>query len=265
MFPYIKIFNKVITSYAIMAVIGVLVVGYLCAKEAKKHKIDDNDMIIFMLICSIGVLVGGHLLYGIVNFNLFINFITNLNKINSFNDFFDPLIQIFGGAVFYGGLIGGLIAGLIYGKIKKLDIKLYSYIITPFIPLFHFFGRIGCFLSGCCYGIESKFGFLYTHSLVEPANGVVRFPVQLLEALCNFILFLVLYRLQKKKKCYDYLLPLYLIIYSVLRFLLEFLRGDYYRGFLFGLSTSQIISILIFIITTIYIVVKKVNAKNQKR
>lgn len=254
MFPYIEIFGKEITSYAIMAIIGILLAGFFCVKQAQKNKVDDNKVIVFLLIVAIGVLIGGHLLYGLVNLPLLIKFFTNLDKINSFDTVIAFLQTIFGGSVFYGGLLGGLLAGFIYGRVKKLDLKLYSYIITPAIPLFHFFGRIGCFLSGCCYGIESKVGFLYTNSLVEPANGVNRFPVQLLEAFCNLIIFILLYHWQKKKKYYDCLLPLYLSIYSFCRFFLEFLRGDTYRGFIGIFSVSQFISIIIFVISTLYII-----------
>ncbi len=264
MFPYIEIFGKMITSYAICVLLGILVMGFCCIKKAKAYQIQDYDMIVFLLICAVGVLLGGHLLYGIVNINLFIRFIAHLSRAKSIFMIFEALGIIFGGSVFYGGLLGGMLAGFLYAKKKKLDLRLYSYIITPFIPLFHFFGRIGCFLSGCCYGIESKIGFTYTHSLVELANGVNRFPVQLVEAGCNLILFLILLRLQKKGKCKETLLAIYLLSYATIRFVLEFLRGDTYRGFLFGLSTSQIISILLFGVSLIYLIVKKKKPQNKK-
>lgn len=256
MFPYIEIFDKVITSYAIMSIIGILTAGYFCVKQAKINNVDDNKIIIILLVASIGVLIGGHLLYGIVNYPLIIKFFNNISKINSFETVIKWLQLIFGGSVFYGGLLGGLLAGYIYGKIKKVDLTLYSYIITPAIPLFHFFGRIGCFLSGCCYGIESKIGFLYTNSIVTPANGVNRFPVQLLESFCNLAIFFLLFNWQKRKKFSNILLPIYLLIYSIVRFLLEFLRGDSYRGYIGIITTSQFISIIVFIISTIYIIYK---------
>lgn len=257
MFPYIKIFNKTITSYTILVIIGILLVGFLCIRRCKKYNINDNNMIVFLLIASIGMIIGGHLLYGIVNYKLIIDLITNINKITSFSMLLNDLHIIFGGSVFYGGLIGGLIAGFIYAKIKKINIKLYCFVITPFIPLFHFFGRIGCFLYGCCYGIESKIGFIYTNSPIEIANGVTRFPVQLLEALLNLCIFIFLLIIQNKNKCKNNILAVYLLLYSFIRFFLEFLRGDFYRGFLFGLSTSQLISIIIFIASFIYLIISK--------
>ena len=263
MFPYIKIFGKVITSYTLMAIVGMLVAGIFCVKRSKQVKIDDNDIIVFLLICSIGALIGGHLLYGITNMNWLIKFISNFHKVTSINIFIDCILEIFGGSVFYGGLIGGLIAGFIYAKLKKININLYSYIVVPAIPLFHTFGRLGCFLSGCCYGIESKIGFVYQNALISLANGYRRFPVQLLEAFCNLLIFLLLYFLQKKKKCYGYLLEIYLLIYSFIRFFLEYLRGDSYRGFIFNLSTSQFISILIFAFAIISILFKRIKVNTN--
>lgn len=264
MLPTINIFGKVITSYAIMALIGILVLIFLCIKWAKRFKVSDNDLIFLIIWGFIGGLIGSHLLYGLVNFNLIINFFKNLSDIDGFQSLINALYNIFGGSVFYGGLIGALIAGVIYLKVKKLDIKLYSYIVTPMIPLFHVFGRIGCFLSGCCYGIESKFGFVFHNSLIESANGVRRFPVQLVEAGFNLGLFILLYILQVKNKCRDYLLELYILLYSIGRFILEFFRGDYYRGFLWGLSTSQLISIILFIISLTSIIIKSVKKAQNK-
>lgn len=121
---------------------------------------------------------------------------------------------------------------------------LWASLTAPAIPLFHVFGRVGCFLGGCCYGLPSAWGFVYRYSPVAEANGVSRFPVQLVEAAWNLVLFLLLARLQRRGR--DRLLPLYLALYAPARFLLEFLRGDAYRGIFLGLSTSQWISLFLF-------------------
>ena len=114
----------------------------------------------------------------------------------------------------------------------------------------HGFARIGCFLAGCCYGVECEFGFTaHGNDLVPAVNDVSRFPVQLLESLgCFLIFFLILY-LYRKGKLTGRLLFVYLGVYAVLRFCDEFLRGDAIRGFIFGLSTSQFISIFMALIS----------------
>ncbi|MEG0663704.1 MAG: prolipoprotein diacylglyceryl transferase, partial [Clostridia bacterium] len=247
MLPSINIFGKEIATYAIIAVIGILFCGYLALKLTKQILNDNNDMLYTLLFSIIGIFLGGHLLYGIINFNLIIELITKCNMVTSVEIFINCIYKIFGGSVFYGGLIGGILVGFIYMKKKKLPIGLYSDIIAPIIPLFHFFGRIGCFLGGCCYGIETSFGFLYENQLIPQASGVIRFPVQLLESLFNIILFLVLMLFFKKGKFKNKLIYIYLLIYSVGRFFIEFLRGDDYRGYIFSLSTSQFIGIIIFL------------------
>jgi phosphatidylglycerol:prolipoprotein diacylglycerol transferase len=166
--------------------------------------------------------------------------------------------DFFGGSVFFGGLIGGAIAGIITVRAVKLPWYPTLDLLTTLIPLFHCFGRVGCFLGGCCYGIPSQIGFTFRHSIVAAANGVNRFPVQLCEAGFNLILFFALYILFKKGKLRGQLFFLYLVCYSTARFFLEYLRGDVIRGvWAMGLSTSQIIAGLLFIIGIIGLIIVK--------
>lgn len=247
MFPFIVIFGRKISTYMIMTVIGILASGVVACRQTKKKGYDDNDMITLLLISAIGVFIGGHILFGITNINKLYMFIIHIGNTKNLKMFLTAISDIFGGAVFYGGLIGGMITGAVYIKKKKLPLDIYSDIAVTIIPLFHFFGRIGCFLVGCCYGVESHFGFTFHNSIVEPANHVNRFPIQLVEASYNLCLFILLFTLYKKNKMQGKILGLYLVLYPIGRFIFEFFRGDEYRGFLFGLSTSQIISILLFI------------------
>ena len=132
-------------------------------------------------------------------------------------------------------------------------------------PLFHIFGRIGCFLAGCCYGIESDFGFTVHNNHLNPSiNDVNRLPVPLIEAACNLLIFLFILYLFKKDKMRDKLIYVYMIIYPVVRFTLEFFRGDEYRGFLFGLSTSQWISIILFVFAIVMLIIKRNKPERSK-
>jgi phosphatidylglycerol:prolipoprotein diacylglycerol transferase len=227
-----------------MSLAGIFAAGIYVSHICKKSGYDDNDAIIFLLLVSIGVFIGGHILYSIVNYRIIIYAVKNIKMIKSFHDFLDIAALIWGGSVFYGGLLGGLLAAKIIIH-KRPQFRYLFDIAAPSIPLFHFFGRIGCFLGGCCFGIESSFGFTFRHSLVEEANGINRFPVQLLEALFNLILFFILDKFRSGNMFKQNLIYMYLLFYSIARFFIEFLRGDKYRGFFFSLSTSQCISILI--------------------
>ena len=234
MFPYVIIFGKTIGIYGVLSCIGALAAAfllyYLLGKRSERSV---DDMILFFLFVGGGLLFGGHLLYGITNFREW----GRLISISESVQFRAAFYEIFGGSVFYGGLIGGAVCGVLGTRLLKLDTRLYADGMAVSAPFFHFFGRIGCFFAGCCYGIESEFGFVL--------NGVRRFPVQLLEATVNLLIATFLFVLYIKRKNQGTLFFLYLAIYALVRFLDEFLRGDPIRGFVLGLSTSQFISIFV--------------------
>lgn len=258
MFLSFDLFGREMSMYTIAAVVGMLVAGFYFTKCIKKRGLDDIDATVFLLWVALGIFFGGHMLYALTNLDKFGYFL----KIKNFEGFKIVASVIFGGSVFYGGLLGGIAAGLITVKLKKLDLVAYADTAASAAPLFHFFGRIGCFLSGCCYGIESRFGFMAENNPYVPElNGVTRFPVQLLEAGFNLLLFVVFFLLLKKEKCRGRLFVLYLLSYSVIRFCLEFLRGDAVRGFIFGISTSQFISIIIFVFSCSYLAGEKMHRK----
>lgn len=248
MFPTFELFGKTIGTYMVAALLGIFAAGIFSCRAAKKRGYDENDMIVLLLVSCIGVLLGSHVLFALTNWNALLIFFSHLPEIIAAGELVDSFLAVFGGSVFYGGLLGGILAGFLYARRRKekLNLAAYTDMVAPAVPLFHMFGRIGCFLGGCCYGVESDFGFVFEHSLVEAANGVRRFPVQLAEAGFNLLLFVVLAWLLKKGFCKGKLFLLYLLAYSVGRFVLEFWRGDAYRGFLFGVSISQFISVLVF-------------------
>ena len=145
-----------------------------------------------------------------------------------------------GGFVFYGGLIFGLIFYLIYSKgLKKFDFT-KSYLLIPGLIFGHAIGRVGCFLTGCCYGQKTDlfFGVFM--------DGEYRHPVQLYEAIILVLLGVTSLKWIKNEVGNLKIVTNYVLIYSIIRFLLEFLRGDEIRGFLwFSLSTSQYISLFL--------------------
>lgn len=247
MLPDFELFGKKISLYNLCALIGILIVFAFSQIYTKKKKHDEIIMLFLLLYAAIGVIVGGHLLYAITMFDYFKTIFNNPIITRDFNEFVKWGVSVFGGSVFYGGLLGGIFTSFIFIKNQRKDMDSYIGIGTLCIPLFHFIGRIGCFLSGCCYGVESSFGFDLKYSSAPDCAGVIRFPVQLLEASLNLIIFIILlYMDYKKKLSGKKILLYYLISYSSARFLLEFLRGDSYRGFVGAFSTSQIISMIIF-------------------
>lgn len=149
-----------------------------------------------------------------------------------------------GGFVFYGGLIFGLIYYGIYSLwLKKFDYK-KSYLLVPGLIIGHAIGRVGCFLTGCCYGSHCDLPWaVYMHE-------DFRHPVQLYEAFALFFLGYLSIKWIAKHKSNIVIVTNYLLVYTALRFILEFFRGDEVRGvFWFSLSTSQIISLTLFVFT----------------
>lgn len=149
-----------------------------------------------------------------------------------------------GGFVFYGGLIGGVLGILVYSKIFKISFKKLIIILIPTVPIFHAIGRIGCLCAGCCYGKEYHgFGNITFYNTPYAPTGIPLFPTQIVESICNLIIFIIILITYKKYVGTYKTVALYAVLYSVVRFILEFYRGDEIRGIIFSLSTSQWISI----------------------
>jgi phosphatidylglycerol:prolipoprotein diacylglycerol transferase len=210
--------------------------------------------LIIVTITLVGAWIGAKLLFIIIYFNTIID-------IFKYYQFLEALeIIVMSGYVFYGGLIGGAIALFTTLKVQKKNIFEYASIFSVVLPLGHAFGRIGCFASGCCHGIEYEGIFSYTYTEALDANtpiGVSLLPVQLIESILLFILFTILLIIYLKTNKINVIPIFYCIFYAVMRFVLEFFRGDYHRGLLFGLSTSQWISILIVLATIVTIIIYK--------
>jgi phosphatidylglycerol:prolipoprotein diacylglycerol transferase len=233
-----------------MALLGIFSAGIYACIYSKKSNIDYVETLILLLVACVGIIIGSHVLYIIVN----------VKHIRAKHFFVNLARLFFNGSVFYGGLIGSI--GITYAFRKRfIHYNQIIEIVTPAIPLFHFFGRTGCFFNGCCFGVENSIGFIFKSSPIDTANGVTRLPIQLIESAFNLMLFIILHNLREKRSFKNYLFLFYLLLYSTGRFILEFYRGDIYRGIYFYLSTSQIISI-IFIIIVSFIMVKNIYIKH---
>lgn len=243
MLPIINIFGFEIATYGLCIFIG-LIVGLIFAIKyfAKFNNIKKDDVIYSTCYAVIGVGFGAKLLYLLTNISFLIENYKSLN--------WTVIEQLFrGGFVFYGGLIGGVLGIFIYSKQFKISFKNLLLTLLPIVPLIHSIGRIGCFLAGCCYGIEySGFGHvIFQNTLLAPTN-IPLFPTQIIESICNLIIFIVLIVTYKKYAGTYKTITLYCILYSMVRFTLEFFRGDLIRGSWLNLSTSQWISIVVFLL-----------------
>ncbi|MCM1266828.1 MAG: prolipoprotein diacylglyceryl transferase [Bacteroidales bacterium] len=226
MYPYIYI---TLPSYGVMAFVGcfaVLIVTYL---RLEKYQVPFATFLKLFLLSGIGGYLGSKLLYAVTQ-------IPHLLADFSLKNLF--LLVLESGFVFYGGLFGVLFTIHVCTRRDHDMRKRIWSMIAPAVPLFHGFGRIGCMMAGCCYG----------KALSEPVLlfGIFvfeRIPVQMIEAMYEFLLCVVIFAAEKHKGFRG--LRFYLIAYSLFRFVIEFFRGDAVRGIFFGVSTAQWISLFI--------------------
>lgn len=237
---YIDIFGVRVPSYGLMITIGVLLANLLAIAFIRYYLLDFNDFIILESYSFLGAFLGAKILYLIVSFKYI-----EWNRMLDY-DYFNRIM--IGGYVFYGGLLGGIISIFICGKIHKINAILYLRKLICFIPLVHCFGRIGCYMAGCCYGIpyHGIGAVIFPEGSYAP-GGVRLFPVQLFETIGLAFLFIIILLLQIRFRIY-YTVEIYLICYSIMRFILEFFRNDAIRGRIF-LSVSQWISLMILFFT----------------
>jgi phosphatidylglycerol:prolipoprotein diacylglycerol transferase len=157
-----------------------------------------------------------------------------------------------GGLVFYGGPL--LTVPFIVWFTRKHKFPLWRTldIIGPGLTIAHAFGRLGCLSAGCCYGKPTggNWGVVLNSELVDPSmRGIHLHPTQLYESASLFILTAVLLYVFKRRKFDGQVTLIYFMTYPIIRSIIEIYRGDTIRGFVIGdwLSTSQFISILVFI------------------
>ncbi|MFC1501254.1 prolipoprotein diacylglyceryl transferase [Elusimicrobiota bacterium] len=227
-----------IHTYGFILALGIFMGLQYILFKAKQNSISSNFMLDLVLFSVIDGLIGARLVYVVVNWGLYSNNIINTLKIWD------------GGLVFYGGLIFGGITGFTYTHLKKpKEIWLIADIFAPALAIGHFFGRIGCFFAGCCYGKECNLSwavkFINPQSLA-PLN-VLLHPTQLYEALGNLIIIMCLIIYDKRKMFQGSVFAAYLFMYGFLRFIIEFFRGDDRGEIFLGLSLGQGISLLVII------------------
>ncbi len=156
------------------------------------------------------------------------------------------------GGVFYGGFMAAVFFALSYTRVHRLPVLKVFDVYAPAVALGQSIGRLGCFAAGCDYGkpTTSWLGVVFrnptSHDLVGVPLGIRLQPTQIYESLATLAIFGILLWRYRRKTRDGQIFLLYLAVYGVARFFLEFLRGDEDRGFVFDhlLSTSQFIAVL---------------------
>lgn len=245
-----EIGNLTVYGYGLMMALGMLAAMFLLCERARRRGMDSDMLFYAAFIGIIAGVIGSKILF----------WITDLPAIIK-----DPsrLLNLGGGFVIYGGLIGGTLAPFIYLRyVKKTTVLDKFDLAAPSIAIGQAFGRIGCFMAGCCYGKPAPEGAWYGITFPagsEAVSGIPLYPVQLVSAIFDLLVCLFLIWYSNREKFRGEVICFYMALYSVGRFIIEFFRDDP-RGNVGIFSTSQFIGIFIFVgALFMYLIFRKKN------
>jgi phosphatidylglycerol---prolipoprotein diacylglyceryl transferase len=217
-------------SYGFFVALGAGTAVVMSVRQAGIEGIKKSDMLDIMTSMILGGLVGGRLLFVLINWRSYVSHpaaVFNLSE---------------GGMAFQGALILSLASGFVLSVRRGISFWKVSDILAPYLALAHSIGRIGCFFNGCCYGRPTDCPL----SVVFPGEAVRRIPTQLYSSAGLLIIFAILICLRGKKIFDGYLFSIYLMLFAVFRMLMDNFRGDGLVK-LNGVTLSQTISVIIFI------------------
>jgi phosphatidylglycerol:prolipoprotein diacylglycerol transferase len=226
-------------SYGVLLALAYLAGLQLAVIRARRWGLNASKVMDFGIYLIIAALVGAKLMLVAVDFDYFRTQPREL------------LSLVRAGGVFYGGLLGALAVGLWLVRRYGLPVWTTADLFAPGIALGHVIGRLGCLLAGCCYGqpTDAAWGITFTHP-VAAANvgtplGLPLHPTQLYDAGAELIILAVLLVLERRGRGFPgRTFWLYMLLYAISRYVVEIYRGDP-RGMVWGMSTSQFVSILI--------------------
>ncbi|NUN96506.1 MAG: prolipoprotein diacylglyceryl transferase [Candidatus Omnitrophica bacterium] len=254
-----KIGNFEIGSFGVLVAFGFFAAYTLAIRRARAAGYSEERMANLLILCLIAGLVGAKLLHVIIYIG---------------SGSISELLFSRRGLVYYGGFIAGVATGWLLVLRNKWDPAHVADILAPAVPLGEFFGRIGCFLNGCCFGRICSSGLGVQFPRVESDGELIGsdaflhhwvqrmvppdaqwslpvYPTQLLSSFAALATFLALtFYFSKRVRFRGQLALIYLMLYSVARFLIEMIRDDPRGAWPGGLSTSQGISVLVLIFAT---------------
>jgi phosphatidylglycerol:prolipoprotein diacylglycerol transferase len=230
-----------VPTYGTLLVTAILAAVYTVTRLGRREGLDTGRLLDFSTWLLIVALVGAKVLMVITDWSDY----GSLGQIFSFN-------TLMAGGVFYGGFLAALFFAVWYIRVHGMPFWKITDVYAPAIALGQTIGRWGCFAGGCDYGkpTNSWLGVVFTnpyaHEIAGTPLGIRIYPTQLMESAATLVIFGILLWRYKKKSRDGEIFVLYLGLYAVARFFLEFLRGDPDRGFVFNnlLSTSQFSGVL---------------------
>jgi len=245
MFPVIcKIGPITFYSYGLLLAIAVIVSSILASKRSRVENINPEIIFNLCFLSFIFGIIGARIFYVIENFHYY-----------SKNPLEIIMLQ-HGGLSWYGGLAAGIIFAVLYIKNRNLALYKILDLISPFLALGQAIGRIGCLFNGCC------FGSVYISGLYFGAHNPIIIPIQIISSGILILIFVILRLFQNKPHPQGQIFFLYLLLYSLKRFYVEFWRAD--NPIIFaGLTLFQLISLAIFVLSAAKLFsITKINKNN---
>jgi phosphatidylglycerol---prolipoprotein diacylglyceryl transferase len=238
-------------TYGVLVALGFLTALWMTGKLARRVDLSAETVTNLGIYCALAALAGAKLMMVLVDLPYYLR---------SPGEIFS-LSTLQAGGVFYGGLIAALAVSWWYLRRTKLPALRTADVFAPGIALGHGIGRMGCFAAGCCWGVECHlpWAVTFTNPQSQELVGVPLarplHPTQLYEAAAEFVIFGILYRRFMKPHAPGAVISLYLMLYSAVRFVVEFFRF-HEQGNLWGgpLDTSQWISLGLFALGAAYYV-----------
>lgn len=244
-----KIGPLTIHTYGVLVAAGFFLGISLAIRQARKEGISSDKILDLGFYMLLSAIIGSRFFFVLIHPTFYFKNPIEILKIWE------------GGLVFYGGILFAIPTAVWYIKRNSLAIWTTADLFAPSLAIAHAIGRLGCFSAGCCYGKTAE-SLPWAVTFTDPQSlaliGVPLHPTQLYESAGELMNFLILIILRRYKSYNGQLFLTYMLLYSVLRFIVEFFRGDVDRGFISSqLSLAQGISIMMFIGAVIGIVVLK--------
>jgi phosphatidylglycerol---prolipoprotein diacylglyceryl transferase len=250
----VRIGPLTIHSYGVFIAAGFLIGLFLAVRQGKKQGIPEEKIMDITFYLLLSAIIGSRLLFVAIGARYYLEHPLDIFKIWE------------GGLVFYGGLILAVPVAIWYVRRNRIDLWNTADVFAPSLAIGHALGRLGCFCAGCCYG-KPAYGLPWAVTFSDPESlasmGVPLHPVQLYESLGELLNFFFLILLRRRQSFKGQLFWMYILMYSLLRFAVEFFRGDTVRGFIISdISISQGISILTAVLAVVLL--RRLSPKSEE-
>ena len=224
--------------YGVFVAIGFLVAYWLFQKRAANLGLSEKETSNLIMLLFVSGILGGRIYYIFLDWD---RFVTNPGEV----------LLSRSGFVFFGGFLMAVFALFLWSRAKQRPLAPIADALAPPLALGHMFGRLGCFMEGCCYGKPSSYFWAVRPEAPPEVAGIAIHPTQIYEAIGLLDIFLTLLVMERMPRYPGKIAWSYCILYSVFRFIVEFFRGDVPHTYLGRFTLAQIVCMGVFVVAWI--------------